>query len=69
MNDVFHGSVADFALQNHIDYAVAGGLIKYLVSVGVAKDAGTRPTATGKGKPSNLYEFPMKVELAFSASG
>lgn len=46
-----------------VEYAVAANVLKFLVMSGVADEAGSQKTASGKGKPSTVYEFPTIVTL------
>lgn len=56
-------TVADFAEQHNVDYAVASGFIKFLEVKGLVKENGNKPSATGKGKPSKLYDIPNQIIL------
>lgn len=60
-------TVNELADDLKLDYATAQGLVKFLVEKKLATKAGTRPTTTGKGKPSNVYELPERVEISLKA--
>lgn len=55
----------EFAALHGVDYAIAAGTLKFLLAKGIVTEAGNRPSATGKGKPSTLYNIPAtwSVEL------
>ena len=61
-------TVKELADELQLDYLTTQGLVKFLVEVGEAKKVGVRPTASGKGKPSNVYELPEKVEINLKAA-
>ncbi len=56
-------TTSEFAVAHGVDYAVAAGTLKFLVAKGIVTENGSRPSATGKGKPSTLYSVPDKFEL------
>lgn len=53
----------EFAEQHNLDYQLANSLLRLLESTGHVKSAGVRPNPAGKGKGSNLYEVPDKIDL------
>ena len=60
-------TVIQLAERLDVDYVVAASLLKLMVSRGVAKEAGKiKTSATGKGKPSTLYEIPGEFKLSLS---
>ena len=61
-------SVKELAAQLKVDYAVAQGVIKFLESQGQATVVEKRKSASGKGKPSNIYEIPETVTIQFAVS-
>lgn len=48
----------EFSEKTGTVYAEAANTLKFLAARGVIKDAGKRPQASGRGKPSNLFEIP-----------
>lgn len=63
----FSGTIGEFASVINVDYVTAAAIVKFLVKHGVAEKTGTQANKIGKGKPSNLYKFPLKMELDFEA--
>lgn len=61
-----HVTVNDLAHNINVEYPTAMALIKLMEAQGVAKVSGKRPTLTGKGKPSTIYEIPEKFEIDFT---
>lgn len=61
--DVITGTVNEFAARWGVDYAAASGYINVLKSKGIVIDAGSRPTATGKGKPAKLFSIPKSFTV------
>ena len=57
-------TVGDLMEQLGVEYAVAGALVKLMVSKGQGKEVGKRPTATGKGKPATIYELNETFTLS-----
>lgn len=53
----------EFGIQHNVDYQLAISLLKLLALSGHVKSAGVRPNPAGRGKGSNLYEVPEKVDL------
>lgn len=56
-------TVNEFANRIGVEYVIASSVLKYLVITGDVQTVGSRKTATGKGKPSILYEVPDTVSL------
>jgi hypothetical protein len=56
-------SIKELAESANLDYLEAQGLVKALVKLGVAKEAGKRKVEGAKGKPTNLYAIPMCIQL------
>lgn len=56
-------TVQEFAEKQNIDYQMANQLMSFLVKQGRAKLVGKRPTATGKGKPSGLYQYEKSFTM------
>jgi hypothetical protein len=56
-------SVKELAESAGVDYAVAGGLVKFLESRGIAKLVEQRKREDGRGKPTNIYEVPETVTV------
>ena len=52
------------SLMGTDDKLMVGGFAKALVFTGVAKELDKRPSSTGKGKASNVYEIPKSFSLA-----
>jgi predicted deacylase len=63
----FVGTIGEFAEMIDADYATAAGIVKFLTENGVAEKTGSRASKSGKGKPSSLYTFPLKLEFDFEA--
>lgn len=57
--------------QLDVDYPVAAGLVKLLVAKGIATVSGKQPaaSASGKGKPSTIYEIPDQFTLSLLPDG
>lgn len=53
----------EFAEQHNVDYQLANSLLRLLEITGHVKSAGVRPNPAGRGKGSNLYEVPNKLDL------
>lgn len=51
-----------------IDYVVASGLMTALCDKGLAKHVENRKHATGKGKPTRVFEVSQKITLELVAS-
>jgi hypothetical protein len=60
-------SAKEFAELHKVDYATAQGFIKLLVAKGVAYEVSKRKVVGARGKPTNVYELPIKVELKLVA--
>lgn len=45
------------------EYAAGNGIIEILKSQGIAKGAGSRKTASGRGKPSSVWSIPKSFTL------
>lgn len=59
-------TIAEFAQMNNWDYIVASNMMKVLVEIGDAKEAGKRPNPPGqKGKPAVLYEVNRVAAISF----
>jgi len=63
----YRTSAKEFAEKAKVEYAVAQGFIKYLVSQGVAREVEKRKVAGAKGKPTNVYELPTELRLKLAA--
>lgn len=48
-----------------VEYVKVSGLVATLVKQGAIKKVGTRPAEGGRGKPSDVFEFPSVIELVF----
>lgn len=62
-------TVKALASKLDVDYATAGALVKLMEAQGVAKKVGQQPAASGKGKPSTIYEIPPTWTIDFAKSG
>lgn len=51
-------TATELAEKMGVEYAVAANFLKLLVAQNVAKEVEKRRTASGKGKPSTVYELP-----------
>jgi hypothetical protein len=54
-------TVKDFSDKSGVSYAVVAGVFKLGVTAGVIQEVEKRKTASGKGKPSIVYEVPDVV--------
>jgi hypothetical protein len=63
----YRTSTKEFAEKAKVDYAVAQGFIKFLVSQGIAKEVEKRKIEGAKGKPTNVYELPCELRLQLAA--
>lgn len=61
-------SVKELAEKHGVEYADARGMVKWLEKVGHAKIVEKRPAASGKGKPTDIYELPDSVTLNLAAA-
>ncbi len=52
------GSTTELAEKMGCEYAVASAVLKWLEQKGIAKKAGSRPNAGGRGKAATLYTIP-----------
>lgn len=50
-----------------LDYIAAQGLVQFLVATGKAKVVAKQKSASGKGKPTEIFEIPETVTLNFAA--
>jgi len=64
---MIRATIGDLQQRLGVDYVTASSLVKLMVSQGQGKEAGKRATATGKGKPSTIYELSEKFELSLTA--
>lgn len=64
----YRTSAKEFADKYGVDYPTAQGFIKYLVKRGVARQLEARKVVGQKGKPTNIYELPIDVQLKLSAA-
>lgn len=62
-------TVNALAKKLDVDYATAGALVKLMEAQGVCKKVGQQPAASGKGKPSTIYEIPATYTIDFTKSG
>lgn len=60
---MFKGTVKELAQKMGVDYQVAHGFVKLLVSRNMAELVEKRKQPSGRGKPSNVYEIPEKLEI------
>ena len=60
-------TVKQEAAMLDVDYLMASNLIRFLEKRGDVKVVGKRPSLSGKGKPSKLYELPESVTIDFRA--
>jgi len=51
-----------------VDYVVASGLMTALVEKGIAKHVENRKHATGKGKPTRVFEVSQNITLELFAA-
>jgi predicted ArsR family transcriptional regulator len=51
-----------------IDYVVASGLMTALVDKGIAKHVENRKHASGKGKPTRIFEVNQTISLELFAT-
>jgi predicted transcriptional regulator len=58
-------TIKQLAEKTGQDYLVVTGVVKFLVSKGLAKEVDKVKAEGGKGKPSIVYEIPEKAELSF----
>ena len=49
--------------KHGVDAVVANSVLRFLAQKGIAKISETRPSASGKGKPTNVYEMADSVTL------
>lgn len=60
-------TATEFAELHSVDYAIAANTLRFLVGKGIVCEAESRPTATGKGRASTLFNVPdMPVTLSLS---
>jgi predicted ArsR family transcriptional regulator len=64
----FQTTIKELAARIGVDDLAAQGFVKFLVAKGVARLITTRKTATGKGKPANVYEIPNELKLTLRAA-
>ncbi len=65
---VIQTTIMHYAALHNLDYVEAQGLIKYLVSKKIARIIGKqRQNLSSRGKPSNVYELPISVNLNLAA--
>lgn len=50
-------TASELAEQIGVDYPTAANLAKLMVARGQGVESAKRPSATGKGKPSTVYEL------------
>ena len=58
----------DVAEHLGIDYVVASGLMTALVDKGIAKHVENRKHASGKGKPTRVFEVNQTISLELFAT-
>lgn len=61
-------TVNEVAQKLGVEYITATAIVKLMVTQGAAKEVGKRPTATGKGKPSTMYEVPDTFTITLKAA-
>lgn len=59
----------ELAASLGVDYVKASGLVAVLAEQGAINKVGTRPPDGGRGKPSDVFEFPESIELCFWQDG
>lgn len=61
-------TIKELASSLKVAYPVASALVALMVQYGEAKKVGKRPaaTASGKGKPSDVYEIPDSFTVQLS---
>ena len=57
----------DVADYMGVDYVIASGLMTMLVSKGLATHVENRKSATGKGKPTRVFEVNSTVQLELAS--
>jgi len=60
-------SKKDLADKYNLDYLTVQGLVSYLVATGHARVVDKRKSASGRGKPTEIFEIPIEVTLKFAA--
>ncbi len=65
ISEVLHMTVGEFAEIHGAEYIEASSLIKFLARQGIVKEVGKRPQASGRGKPSSIFEFCKEATIAF----
>lgn len=63
MNNTIQTTIGDLATKLKVEYITAASIIKVMEAQGKAKKIGSKPTATGKGKPSSVYELESVLTL------
>lgn len=64
--ETFVSTVRQFSVRAGISYNEASALTKILLNKAVVHETGDSvKTTSGKGKPSKLYEYPIKVSIEF----
>lgn len=58
----------ELAEKMDVDYVTASSLIKLMLSRGAAKEVDTVKSASGKGKPSRVYEIPAEYTIDLNPS-
>jgi len=60
---MFKGTISEFATALGAEYQEAAGLYRYFRQRGVAKDVGSRPSPSGRGKPSTIFTCPLTLTI------
>ena len=57
----------EFMVKTGLNVGVVSSVFSFLEHQGVAKIVGMKRSASGKGKPTKIYEIPETVEFTLSA--
>jgi hypothetical protein len=63
---MFQATTKEFAAKINQEYAVAAAIIKFMETLGKAKEIAKRPAAGGKGKPSAVYQIESNLNVDFN---
>jgi hypothetical protein len=64
----FQATTKEFAAKIKQEYAVAAAILKYMESLGKAKEIAKRPAVGGKGKPSSVYQIESSLNVDFTTN-
>lgn len=56
-------TINELAAKLNVDRDDAVALVKFLVAKKMIEKTGERPSASGKGKASNVYEIPSQIVI------